>query len=187
MMVILERRSCRPMREMSQLSMTMAPAAGSMIRNRASIRDDLPAPVLPTIPTCECVSSLSNQTHDNITRLIICAFIYYMDVHNICMYVHMHTHICMHTHAHTHSCTHTGMQHAHMHTHRHTHTHLGTSGYISYDIPDHEVQAFTVAGGVMVKCDITLSGPPLGGSMVLNDWRGLHNRLGVVYNTLLLI
>ena len=71
----------------------------------------------------------------------------------------------------------------HTYTHTHTHTHLGTSGYISHDIPDHEVQAFTVAGGVVVKRDIALSGPPLGGSMVLNDWRGLHNQLGVVHNT----
>ena len=50
-MVILERRSWSPIVAMSQLSMTMEPVAGSMIRNRASVREDLPAPVRPTMPT----------------------------------------------------------------------------------------------------------------------------------------
>ena len=51
MMVILERRSSSPNWEMSHPSMRIEPFAGSMMRNRARVSDDLPAPVRPTIPT----------------------------------------------------------------------------------------------------------------------------------------
>ena len=50
MMVILERRSRSPKPAIFMPSMKMAPSADSMIRKRASIREDLPAPVRPTIP-----------------------------------------------------------------------------------------------------------------------------------------
>jgi hypothetical protein len=33
--------------------MRICPPAGSIIRNRPNVRDDLPAPVRPTIPTCK--------------------------------------------------------------------------------------------------------------------------------------
>ena len=51
MMVILDLRSCRPSREILTLSTRMIPPAGSIIRNIAKARDDLPAPVRPTMPT----------------------------------------------------------------------------------------------------------------------------------------
>ena len=52
MMVILDLRSSSPSTPMLMLSMRMEPPADSMIRNRARVSDDLPAPVRPTIPTC---------------------------------------------------------------------------------------------------------------------------------------
>ena len=53
MMVSLERRSWSPIFPIAWSSITMDPAVASMMRNRASVMDDLPAPVRPTIPTCE--------------------------------------------------------------------------------------------------------------------------------------
>ena len=50
MMVSLERRSCSPILEISTPSMTIFPPADSRIRNRATVRLDLPAPVRPKIP-----------------------------------------------------------------------------------------------------------------------------------------
>ena len=50
-MVIYNLKSCRPMEAMSTPSMKMAPPTTSMIRNRPTISEDLPAPVQPTIPT----------------------------------------------------------------------------------------------------------------------------------------
>ena len=49
-MVSLERRSCKPMVDMSTSSMLMLPPALSRIRNKAKVNEDFPAPVLPTIP-----------------------------------------------------------------------------------------------------------------------------------------
>lgn len=50
MIVILERRSWRPILVMSTWSTLIVPVLGSMIRKRASASVDLPAPVLPTRP-----------------------------------------------------------------------------------------------------------------------------------------
>ena len=43
-------RSCNPMVLMSRLSIMIEPPAASITRNRAMEREDLPAPVLPTMP-----------------------------------------------------------------------------------------------------------------------------------------
>ena len=51
MMVMLDRISCSPRSPSLRLSITMAPAAASTIRKRATVRELLPAPVRPTIPT----------------------------------------------------------------------------------------------------------------------------------------
>ena len=51
MMVIFERRSCSPNTAMLMLSTRMAPLEASTIRNMATVSEDLPAPVRPTIPT----------------------------------------------------------------------------------------------------------------------------------------
>ena len=50
-MVIFDLKSCRPKEAMSTPSMKMAPPAASMIRNRPTVSEDLPASVRPTIPT----------------------------------------------------------------------------------------------------------------------------------------
>lgn len=52
MMVILKRRLCRPILAMFTPSMMISPSADSLIRNKPRVRDDFPAPVRPTIPTC---------------------------------------------------------------------------------------------------------------------------------------
>lgn len=49
-MVSLERKSCRPMVEMSWPSIHMLPPAALMMRKRARVNEDLPAPVRPTMP-----------------------------------------------------------------------------------------------------------------------------------------
>ena len=49
-MVILERKSCKPMLAMSRPSITMLPDAASIILNSDMVKVDLPEPVLPTIP-----------------------------------------------------------------------------------------------------------------------------------------
>ena len=49
--MIFDLKSCRPKEAMSTPSMKMAPPAASMIRNRPTVSEDLPAPVRPTIPT----------------------------------------------------------------------------------------------------------------------------------------
>ncbi|KAJ8311464.1 hypothetical protein KUTeg_010819 [Tegillarca granosa] len=49
--VILERKSCRPKSDILIPSITILPPAASINRNRDKVSDDLPAPVLPTIPT----------------------------------------------------------------------------------------------------------------------------------------
>ena len=65
MMVSLERRSCSPIFPITWSSMTMEPAVASMMRNKASVMDDLPAPVRPTIPTCV----ERNDTSDSLSAL----------------------------------------------------------------------------------------------------------------------
>ena len=50
MMVNLDRRSRRPILEMSSPSIVMVPDAGSIMRNKPKVKDDLPAPVRPTTP-----------------------------------------------------------------------------------------------------------------------------------------
>ena len=57
-----ERRACRPITAISTPSITILPADGSMIRNRPRVRDDLPAPVRPTIPTCTVKKSKVKAT-----------------------------------------------------------------------------------------------------------------------------
>ena len=49
-MDILDLRSWSPMSAMTRPSITMLPTAASIMRKSANDRDDLPAPVLPTIP-----------------------------------------------------------------------------------------------------------------------------------------
>lgn len=49
-MEILLRNSCRPTIWVSMLSIAISPC-GSISRKRTEIKDDFPAPVLPTIPT----------------------------------------------------------------------------------------------------------------------------------------
>ena len=44
-------RSWRPIEEALTSSMTIFPAAASIILNKAKVKDDFPAPVRPTIPT----------------------------------------------------------------------------------------------------------------------------------------
>lgn len=51
MMVSLDLVSCKPTEAMSRLSMWILPPAASMMRNKARVMDDLPAPVRPTTPT----------------------------------------------------------------------------------------------------------------------------------------
>lgn len=50
MIVSLFLRSCRPIEEISTLSMRMRPPAASIIRNRQLVKLDFPAPVRPTMP-----------------------------------------------------------------------------------------------------------------------------------------
>ena len=66
MMVILDLRSSKPNTEMLILSMKIEPPADSMIRNRARVSDDLPAPVRPTIPTY----TIDKQVELNLRRCL---------------------------------------------------------------------------------------------------------------------
>ena len=56
MMVILDLSFPRPRIPMLTPSISMAPPADSMILKRARVSEDLPAPVLPTIPTFSMLS-----------------------------------------------------------------------------------------------------------------------------------
>ena len=58
MIDILDLRSWSPMSAMTRPSITMLPTAASITRKSASDRDDLPAPVLPTIPICNHITKL---------------------------------------------------------------------------------------------------------------------------------
>ena len=49
-MVNLDLRSCKPSLVTSSPSIVMVPDAGSKRRNTEYVKDDFPAPVLPTIP-----------------------------------------------------------------------------------------------------------------------------------------
>lgn len=51
-MVILNRRLCRPILAMFTPSMMISPSEDSLIRNKPRVSDDFPAPVRPTMPTC---------------------------------------------------------------------------------------------------------------------------------------
>jgi len=50
MILIFDRRSSNPIAAIFIPSIDILPQAASMIRNKASVMDDLPAPVRPTIP-----------------------------------------------------------------------------------------------------------------------------------------
>ena len=46
----LDLKSCNPIFEISSSSIKILPDADSIIRNRARVNEDFPAPVLPTTP-----------------------------------------------------------------------------------------------------------------------------------------
>ena len=48
--MIFDLRSCSPMSEIRTPSITILPPAASISLNNAKVKDDFPAPVLPTIP-----------------------------------------------------------------------------------------------------------------------------------------
>lgn len=50
-MVILNRKSWSPIFAILIPSIIISPSAASLIRNKPKVREDFPAPVLPTIPT----------------------------------------------------------------------------------------------------------------------------------------
>ena len=54
--VSLDLRSYKPMCAMFMPSILMEPPAGSMMRNKDSVMEDLPAPVRPTTPTCNKIN-----------------------------------------------------------------------------------------------------------------------------------
>ena len=51
-MVIFDLRSCNPIVDISIPSTMTLPAAGSIILSNPRVKEDFPAPVLPTIPIC---------------------------------------------------------------------------------------------------------------------------------------
>ena len=53
---------------------------------------------------------------------------------------------------------------------------LGSSRYVCTDVPDHQIQALSVAGGVVVEFDITMVWPTSWGTLRLNNGRGLRKR-----------
>ena len=91
MMVILDLRSFKPNTEMLILSMKIEPPADSMIRNRARVSDDLPAPVRPTIPTytidkqveTEFKIMFESKSHSN----VCCSNVYCMCMR--ALYIHV--------------------------------------------------------------------------------------------------
>lgn len=50
--MILNRKSWSPIFAMLIPSIIISPSAASLIRNKPKVREDFPAPVLPTIPIC---------------------------------------------------------------------------------------------------------------------------------------
>ena len=63
MIVMRLRRSWSPISVILTPSTVMMPPAGSMRRNRPIVREDLPAPVRPTIPTCRNENIIPFQDH----------------------------------------------------------------------------------------------------------------------------
>ena len=53
MMVILDLSVCSPTQVMGTPSIQTPPSAASTSRSRPPAREDFPAPVLPTMPTCQ--------------------------------------------------------------------------------------------------------------------------------------
>lgn len=111
MMVILERRSCRPTSAMLMPSIIILPFAASKILKIPKAREDFPAPVRPTIPTYKLFSSVNiegNVIHVSIklssTSFTFCLIVwtlkscsvgvftvYVNSQHiNICLYIIMH-------------------------------------------------------------------------------------------------
>ena len=58
---IFDLNKCNPISLMSTLSMVMHPSTNSVSRNSPYNNDDLPLPVLPTMPTL-CPASTLNET-----------------------------------------------------------------------------------------------------------------------------
>lgn len=50
--MILKRKSWSPIFAILIPSIIISPTAASLIRNKPKVREDFPAPVLPTIPIC---------------------------------------------------------------------------------------------------------------------------------------
>lgn len=61
--VSFDLKSCSPILPISTSSMIIFPIAGSMILNRAKVKDDFPAPVRPTIPTCNKQYNTFHRCH----------------------------------------------------------------------------------------------------------------------------
>ena len=57
-------KSCRPMESIGTPSITIRPPVDSSIRNSDNVIDDLPAPVRPTMPTC----NMCNEHNSDIIR-----------------------------------------------------------------------------------------------------------------------
>ena len=62
MIVSLDLSLCSPMSPTSSPSMAMCPPADSMMRKSARVREDFPAPVRPTMPTCVCERAYSTDS-----------------------------------------------------------------------------------------------------------------------------
>lgn len=70
-MVSLDRRSSSPMFAIFIPSTTIDPKEASIIRNNAKVSDDLPAPVLPTIPTYKQYMIYHDRFHWSLPRRIL--------------------------------------------------------------------------------------------------------------------
>lgn len=81
MMVRFWRRSWRPIVAISTSSMRIVPPAASSTRKRQLVREDFPAPVRPTTPTCEssCLGQLTGfkETGQMLSTLVWWAFLPY--------------------------------------------------------------------------------------------------------------
>ena len=65
------------------------------------------------------------------------------------------------------------------------HTYLGPPRDLCYYVFDDEVKTLSVAGGVVVKLDRTVSWPSLGRTITLNNGRGLAQGRAIITNSLL--